>query len=172
MVVNALLVVLRVIHICSGIYWAGASVALGAFVMPSARAIGSEGGKFMQHLLGPGRLPVAMGASAVLTNISGLILFGMVHGFRLGMLQTGFGLSLSLGSIIGLVAMVHGGAVEGRLSSQMDKLTKEIQSAGKPPSAEQAALLQTLQVKVSRGQKQGAVMLVLSALAMAAARAL
>lgn len=47
---NFYLIVPRLIHIGSGVFWAGAAVMIAAFLEPTVRAAGPEGGRFMQRL--------------------------------------------------------------------------------------------------------------------------
>lgn len=167
---TTLIVFLRVIHIFCAVFWTGAAIMLAGFVAPTVKALGPDGGKFMRHLSGAARFPIFMNSSALLGTLSGLILFGMVHGFRMGMLQSGFGLSLSLGSMVGLAAFLHGALVQGRNAAQMGKLANELQAAGGPPPPEKLSQLQQLQAKVIKGGMHGAVLLGIAAIAMAAAR--
>jgi uncharacterized membrane protein len=49
---------LRLIHILAGVFWVGAIFLIAGFLLPTARAMGREGGRFMQHLMLQRRLPV------------------------------------------------------------------------------------------------------------------
>ena len=51
---QALYLVLRLIHILAGVSWAGAAVAFAAFVDPSVRASGPSGGPVIQQLVRSG----------------------------------------------------------------------------------------------------------------------
>jgi uncharacterized membrane protein len=75
-----MIILMRIIHVLSGVAWAGGTFLLASVVEPSARGTGPEGGKFMQYASGPGKLPVYMMVSGILTLLSGLYLFWVRSG--------------------------------------------------------------------------------------------
>ena len=75
-----------------------------------------------------------------------------------------------MGAVAGLVGLVHGIVVQGRLAARIDRLGKEIQRSGQPASAEQLAQIQDLDAMLTKGENRGAVILAFSTIAMAAAR--
>ena len=78
---QALLIVLRAVHILSGVYWAG-SVIIGAAVsMPLLRGAGPEGERLMKALVESPRSVAFFAGSSLLTVVSGLLLFWLVYGF-------------------------------------------------------------------------------------------
>ncbi len=52
---------LRLIHILAGIFWVGAILLIAGFLLPTSRATGREGARFMQHLMLKRRLPAFSG---------------------------------------------------------------------------------------------------------------
>jgi uncharacterized membrane protein len=48
---RAITIILRLIHILAGIFWVGTAFLLAGFLAPTLRATGSEGGRFMRHLM-------------------------------------------------------------------------------------------------------------------------
>jgi hypothetical protein len=77
-----LIIVLRVIHIFSGVFWVGFAFFNYGFLQPTVKATGAEGQKTMQYLTQKTRLLSAVYATATLTMLSGLILYWIFLGFR------------------------------------------------------------------------------------------
>jgi hypothetical protein len=72
---NVYLILLRLIHIGSGVFWAGTAIMIAAFLEPTVRAAGPEGGRFMQQLTGQSRFSLSMSLSALLNALSGPLLY-------------------------------------------------------------------------------------------------
>ncbi len=160
----------RVIHILCGVFWAGAAMMIAGFIEPAVRALGPDGGKFMQRFMGPGRFPVYMTGAGFATTISGLILLWMGSGPRLGdWLHSGYGRVIVLGSVAGLCSMILGLSVNAPTAKRLAALSREIQSQGGPPSAEQAGEVGMLQGRLHTASLASATLLILSVVAMAAA---
>jgi len=50
-----LIIIMRLIHILSGVAWAGGAFMLAGFVTPAAQKSGPSGGQVMQQMSGPGK---------------------------------------------------------------------------------------------------------------------
>ena len=72
---NVYLILLRLIHIGSGVFWAGTAIMMAAFLEPTVRAAGPEGGRFTQQLTGQSRFSLFMSLSALLNALSRLLLY-------------------------------------------------------------------------------------------------
>src|SRR5436309_9725387 len=91
--VNVTMVVLRLIHILSGIFWVGTTFFLVGFLQPVIAQSGPEGGRFAQRLMSQKRFQAAMSVAAGLTILSGLVLYGRVSaGFQRAWVTSGPGL--------------------------------------------------------------------------------
>jgi endonuclease YncB( thermonuclease family) len=78
---QALLVVLRAIHIFAGVFWAG-FVFIGAVVtLPGMRTMSPEGRALLRPMMESRRAAIVSAGSAALSVISGLLLFWLVYGF-------------------------------------------------------------------------------------------
>lgn len=163
--------VLHVLHIVSGVVWAGGAILMGLFVSPSAMATRPESAKFMQYLTGPAKLPVWMTLASWVTVICGVIMFSpMVSTLPPGVMATPRGISLGLGALLALGAFVEGMALIAPAAHKMGKLGAAIAASGKGPTPEQVQQMQVLQDKLSRGTRRGAVLLLLTVVCMATAR--
>jgi len=163
--------VVRVVHIFCGVFWAGAALMLAGFVEPVVKALGLEGGKFMQRLMGPGRFGLYMTAAGLLTVLSGIAMLVRGSGGHLeSWFASGYGHTIMTGSVAGLIAFVWGLSVNAPAAARLAALAREMQSAGGPPKAEQLADVSRLQHRLHTGGIVSAVLLTISVLAMAAAR--
>src|SRR2546426_4742723 len=68
--VDATMILLRVIHILPGVFWAGATFFLVGFLQPVVAASGPEGGRLMQRLTSQKRFQMAMPVAAGVTILS------------------------------------------------------------------------------------------------------
>lgn len=127
---NVYLALLRLVHIGSGVFWAGAAVMIAAFIEPAVRASGAEGGRFMQRLVEQHRFSLFMSLASLLTAASGLLLYWPASGhLRLGWLTSGSGATLTIGTVAGLLAFALGFAVNGPTARQIATLGQEMQAA-------------------------------------------
>lgn len=163
--------ILRVLHIVSGTLWVGAAVFVAWMVEPAVHATGPAGGAFMQRLAGPGRLSLYMAASALVTTVTGLFLLWPVSGhLSAAWMTSAHGLSLGLGSLAGILAVILGVTVNSPTANRIGALGREIQAAGGAPTVEQRDTMSRLQHRLSLGGRAGAVLLLLSTIGMAAAK--
>src|SRR2546427_4378320 len=132
--VDASMILLRVIHILSGVFWAGATFFLVGFLQPVVAASGPEGGRLMQRLTSQKRFQMAMPVAAGLTILSGLALYGRGSaGFQLAWITSGTGLGLALSSGAAILAVVAGGVGPRAMATRLQGLAREGQGAGGPP---------------------------------------
>jgi len=163
-------IVLRIIHILGGVFWAGGAFALVGFISPAAAQAGPAGGKFMQRLTLGTRWITAVSAAAGLAILTGLLLYWRASGgLRPEWLSTGTGITFTIGGLSALIAMGVGIQVGG-LSRRMAELGQKIEAAGGPPSPENAAQLAAFQARLQSLGSLTTVLLVITVLAMASAR--
>jgi len=160
---------LRLVHIVAGVVWVGSAVFAALFVLPTARALGAEGGRFVARLM-PRSGPV-LGGAMLLTIVSGFIMYGRLSaGFNRAWVTSRVGLALSAGAVAALLAVIVGVAVNAPAGAKMARLRKGLETQGGTPTAAQAAELATLQARVERGARLVALLLLTAAAAMAVAR--
>ena len=163
-------IVLRLIHILGGVFWAGGAFALVGFISPAAAQAGPAGGKFMQRLTLGTRWITAVSAAAGLAILSGLLLYWRASGgLRPEWLSTGTGITFTIGGLSAVIAMGVGIQVGG-LSRRMAEFGQKIEAAGGPPSPENGAQLAAFQARLQSLGSLTTVLLVITVLAMASAR--
>lgn len=160
---------LRLVHIVAGVVWVGSAVFAALFVLPTARALGAEGGRFVARLM-PRSGPV-LGGAMLLTIVSGFIMYGRLSaGFNRAWVTSRVGLALGTGAVAALLAVIVGVAVNAPAGAKMARLRKGLETQGGTPTAAQATELATLQARVERGARLVALLLLTAAAAMAVAR--
>src|SRR5215204_3757701 len=103
------LIFLRFIHIVSAIFWAGSIMLLAWFIGPTIKALGPDGGKFMQQLTRTNKYPVMMLIAGTLTNLGGILLIERLSGgFQSSWFGTPHGIIISMGGIFSLIAYTIG----------------------------------------------------------------
>jgi len=165
-----LIIVLRIIHIFSGVFWVGFSFFNIGFLQPTVKATGAEGQKTMQYLTQKTRLLSTVYTSATLTMLSGLIMYWILSGFRLTFMSSGYGLVLTIGSISGIIAWIYAVVVIRGIFMRMQTIGQEVQAQGSPPTSEQAAQMQALVARLGKVGQVALVFLVIALLGMATAR--
>lgn len=164
------MLVLRAIHVLCGVYWAGGTLAATLFFMPTARAMGPEGGKYIQRIMG-GKYPKVMSAAAGLVLLTGYRLIWIVSGgFSVEWAQTGYGMAMLSGMTDATIAFVVGIIMVKRKGERLAAIGGQIAASGKPPTPEQVAEMAGLQKAQALGMKIVAILLTLTVLAMAVAR--
>jgi uncharacterized membrane protein len=144
---NVYVVVLRLVHILSGVFWIGGAIVVSWFLLPAVQAAGpSVGGPLMQRFAGDRRAPSWLAGAAVLTVLAGLLLFWEVSGQLAGeWLSSPQGMTISLGAALGIVAAVIGVAIGGPTTKKVLALGGAIAASGQPPTSEQGAQMGALQ---------------------------
>ncbi len=105
---NSLAIVLRLIHILGGVYWAGTIFFFVTFLEPSLRALGPDGGKVMIKFFERGYLKL-LPAVAVVTMLSGVWLLWIVSaGFDSAWMGSRLGMAFSTGAAAAIIAFITG----------------------------------------------------------------
>jgi uncharacterized membrane protein len=160
---------LRVIHIFSGVFWVGFAIFNIGFLQPAVKATGAEGLKVMQYLSGKTRLMPSIYAAATLTVLSGLIMYWPMAGSG-SFMNTGYGLVLTIGATAGIIGwLIAIISIRGVING-MGAVGKEMAIQEGPPSPDQMANMQALSARLSKIGHIALVFMSLSLLAMSIAR--
>lgn len=162
-------IILRLIHILAGIFWTGTAFLLAGFLVPTLRATGQEGGRFIQHLMERRRLQLFLGTAMLLTILSGATMYARLasapHGTWAGTRQ---GIVFGLGGLAAILGGVAGGIISGAAGRRLAAVGRNVGAGG--PTAEQQAELGRLQARVGLGTRVQAALLAIAAGSMAIAR--
>lgn len=165
------LLILRLLHIGFGIFWAGAAIYLAFFIEPAVKALGADGTKFMQQLVRTNRFPVVILLSALVTVVAGaLLIWKLSGGLQSQWLSTRYGTVLTTGGAMAIVAFLIGFSISRPASMRMAKIGKAVAIAGGPPTAAQIGELQKLGRRISVAGRVIAILLILAVVGMSAFR--
>ena len=160
---------LRLLHIVAGVFWVGAAVFMAFFVLPTARAAGPEGGRFVARL--GRRMGPVLGVAMLLTVIPGFMMYGRLSaGFNRAWVTSRPGLALAAGAVAAILAIVIGVAVNAPAVAKIGALQKSVAAQGGSPNPAQTAQLAAWQARVERATQIVAVLLLFAVGAMAVAR--
>ena len=166
-----MLILLRLIHILFGVFWAGTAMFNAIFLIPAVRALGPAGGQVMQEIAGKRKLPVYFLVAGILTVLSGFALFWHDSaGFSNGFMRSAGGRTFAVGGLFALIAVLVGIFVVTPAAMRLTKLGAAIAAAGKPPTPEQAAEVQRLQIRLGMMAMLAAGLLTITTICMAVAR--
>lgn len=161
------LISLRVLHIFTGVFWAGATIYLAYFVAPAVKALGPDGGKFMQQLARTNRLPVMMSLSALLNVLCGvLLLWELSNGFQGTWMASAHGMILSVGGVLAIIAFLEGLLVTRPAANMINKIGHNIAQSASAPTAEQSQQLMALRNKIFKANNLAALLLVAAVILM------
>ncbi len=158
---------LRIVHIIGGAFWAGSAFLLTGYVGPAAIQAGPEGAKFMQRLVLGTRYFAAISAAAGLTVLTGLLLYWRASGGLQGdWISTGTGVMFTIGGLAGIVALILG-ILTGSASRKLAEFGASLEG---PPSPDQGAEITRLQNRLSNLGATNLIFLVVALIAMASAQ--
>ena len=168
---DVLMIVLRALHIALGVLWAGWTFALALFINPAVAASGPAGGQFMQALAGKTNLVKIMTAAPLIIIATGLWMLWIVSGgFESSYLTSTHGMTITAGSVLGIIAAIYGLGFVRPLAKRMGTLGAEVAASGAPPTQEQQAELGALRQKLLGAAKNVAALLAITVILMAIAR--
>jgi uncharacterized membrane protein len=164
-------ILLRVIHILGGVIWVGGVVAVAAFILPSARAVGPAAGPMMNQLVNLRRLPLFLLVTGWLTVLAGFTLYGRMATVA-GPAWFGSIAGQVLGAVglLGLIVILMGTFINLPTARRMAAVGARIQAADGSPTPDQMAEMQRLQLRLKRASEAGAILLILATITMAVAR--
>lgn len=166
---NATLIVLRIIHVTCGVFWAGTMFFMALFMERAIRRAGPAGGAVMQQVMQMG-YQVFMPIVALLTLISGFWMYGTVSGGQAEWFRSNTGMTLGVGGMLALLAFLFGIIVMRPMMLKVQKLATEAQAA--PPEQRDALMARVAPLR-ARGTfflRLIALMLIVVVLTMAVGR--
>ena len=167
---DTLMVILRIIHIFAGVFWVGSTFMLLRFIEPTVAATGDSGRQFMSYLSMKTRFSPVMALAGILSVLSGLIMYYRIFDIGADALSSGYGLSMTIGALAGIIALILGFVFQGRSGAKMKAVNADIEAGGGPPSPEQMAVMKEGAERIMLGTRIGAVLMTISLLGMSVAQ--
>lgn len=164
--------VLRVVHILFGVFWAGVVFFLVSFLQPAVGRAGPEGGKVMAEL-NRAQFFTWMPIIALVTILSGAWLMWIDSaGLSGAFFATAWGMSLSTGAVAAIIGFVIGLVVMRPASTRMFEIGGRMATAS--PEEKQALMAEMgqLQQRAGTAARAVAVLLLIAVSTMAAAQVL
>lgn len=167
---NILIIILRILHIVSGILWAGGAIHYFLFIEPSAKATAPESQKFMGYLMAQKRWAKFMSTMSLITILAGAALYYRLGSVNWNWVTTGPGIGFTIGGLAGLIVWSVGSFMIAPRITELGKIAQQLQSNSGSPSEEQAARLSKIQREMDRLGKWDFALLTVAVLAMSSAR--
>jgi len=167
---NLLLLLMRIIHVVGGVFWAGGMFLVANFLMPAIAEAGPAAGPVMAGLM-KRRLLTVTPIIAVLTILSGFWLFWHdASGTGSQFMGSPMGTTLGVGALAALIAFGVGVGV--MRPAQLKSMALAQQASSKPESEKAALMAEVTRLRGRAGAAGRAVaaLLGIAALTMAIAR--
>ena len=167
---NTVMIILRIIHILSGVFWVGFAFFNIVFLQPTIKATGAEGQKTFQYLMRQTRLMTTVYIAATLTTLTGILQYGYVSHLQSAFLASGWGMVLTVGSVSGIIAWFLAIFSIRSLFNRIGHVGQEIQASNGAPAPELVSKMAGLVSKLGHVGNVALVFMVISTIGMAAAR--
>jgi hypothetical protein len=167
------MIVLRLLHIVSGVLWVGSAFLFVGFIGPSASEVGPSAGPLLHAVVKKRKVSKVIFGLSLVTVVAGWIMwFRDVNQFgSLGdWLGSSFGVVITVGAVLATIASVEGFIGVGRNVERLVDLGDEVAASGGPPSGEQQSQIRRLGSDIEKWGKIDLVLLLLAVAAMATAR--
>jgi len=161
-----ILIILRLIHIAAGAFWAGSALMLALVILPGVR----KAGPGSERVLPMAQISQAMSIAALLTTVAGLLLYAWVSSFAWSWISSPLGIGLTLGSLAGVASFLLGLLSTGPTAAKIGALAGQMQAAGGPPKPEQVAEMGRLQAKLATSSTWSTILTTAALVFMAVAR--
>jgi uncharacterized membrane protein len=164
------IIVLRMVHIGFGVFWAGGIMFMNFLVGPSISAAGPEGFRVMQELNKRRFFHVILGAGA-LSILSGLDLVRRDSGnFAAGWFHSPMGIGISMGMVAAIVAFLIGLLAINPAMKRLGGLGAQMMAAAPEARAGFATQIDAARSRLIAFGMVGTLFIVIAVLAMATAR--
>ena len=164
---NAEMVILRLVHIVFGAFWAGAALFMAWVVMPKVQALGPAVAGPVFSSLGKVLGPVLVG-SGVITVAAGITLaLRMRSGSLDDWFDTGWGWAIAVGFVAALAALAVGtraGLLARRIAARAEGMS------GREPTPEEMGQMRANSVLMARLARIGSILVLIALGTMASAR--
>jgi len=138
---NIIMLILRLIHIFSGVFWVGAGLMSNFFIGPAVGATAEAGQKFIQHLMSKTRVTMMLSAAGGSSVLAGILLYAIDSGgFTSAWTRSGAGIGFGIGGVFGIIAFIFGIMI-GRNNAALGKIGAQIKVQPNPEQLAQIAVI-------------------------------
>ena len=169
---DAYMVLLRIVHIVTGVFWVGSLFVVVVFVQPSAAALGPAGAPFMSELRRRRFVDVVF-IDALFTVVAGSFLYW--HDWHTypsfgDWIGSNLGAALTVGTLLAISGLVVAALVTRPTIGRLVSLGRQAAGSGGTPSPELAARIGALQRRLIVAERASFSLVLLAVVAMASAR--
>jgi len=166
------MVLLRIVHIVTGVIWVGSLFVVVVFVQPSAATLGPAGAPFMSELRRRRFVDVVF-IDAVFTVVAGSFLYW--HDWHTypsfgDWITSNFGAALTVGALLAISGLGVAASVTRPTIVRLVSLGTQVAGSGETPSPELAARIGALQRRLVVAERASFSLVLLAVVAMASAR--
>ena len=161
-------VVLRIVHIVSGVLWVGGAGLFFFYLEPSIKKLGPDADKFVDEVVNRRKVPIYFMTVSTLTVVAGAILY--LRDFGATIDTSPFGLALGLGGLAALIAWLGGNLLIPSTLVKLTAIGAEMKASAGTPPAELVARLEATQERLRLIGTIDIVLLLIAVVAMAIAR--
>jgi uncharacterized membrane protein len=168
---DALLILLRIVHVGSAMAWFGGAVIGSFFLMPAAQALGPASQPFMDQLMNRRRMGVFFPIVATLTVVSGAALYWRDSGgLSAAWISSPSGLTFTIGGLAAIVALIGGFVLIGPSMAEETAVRNELARSGPVPTDDQRKRLDRAGRRMQLANRIDLPLILLAGLTMAVGR--
>jgi uncharacterized membrane protein len=135
-------VILRVIHIGSGMFWVGGIFSFFLFVQPAALALGPGGAPFTFQLIHHRRFAVVLLSAAIVTVLVGIWLLVITsNGLNPNVLFSTSRLGFTVGGVVAILTLGVGGLYVFPRTQIVERTLARVLGEQRPPTPDEQAAL-------------------------------
>jgi uncharacterized membrane protein len=135
-------VILRVIHIGSGVFWVGGVFTFFLFVQPAAVALGPGGAPFTFQLLHHRRFGVVLLSAAIITVVAGIWLLVITsNGLNPNLLFSTSRIGFTIGGVAAILTLGVGGLYVFPRTRIVERTLGQMLGEQRPPTPDEQAAL-------------------------------
>ena len=165
------MVAFRIVHIGSAIVWAGGAALFFFYIEPTITAMGPDGERVVDELIGKRRMTVYFRAASILAVLGGLILYWRDSGgLQVSWITTSTGLAFTIGGLAALTAWAGSNLLIPRAIETVGAIGGQMKAAGGPPTDEQMSRMHAAQQRLRTIGLADLILIGIAAVAMASAQ--
>lgn len=164
-------IVLRLLHIISGILWAGGAALFFFYVEPTINKLGPDAEKFVDEVINRRKAPIYFAAMSTLAVLGGVLMYWRDSaGLSNDWMTSATGLVFGFGGLCAIAAWLGGNLFITPAVKAVAAIGGEMKAAGGPPSAELIGRMHAAQERLRRIGLVDLVLIFAAMAAMASAR--
>jgi uncharacterized membrane protein len=168
--VDPLQVLLRLLHVGLGVFWAGTLIFTAVLLLPALSDVGPDGAKVMAALQRRGMVQI-LPIVAIITMITGFWMYIRMAGGTPDWARSRVGMALGTGGLLAVIAFLIGIVVMRPTVNRITQLSATLaQLPEGPERSERIATVQRLRQRSARTGQIVALLLALTTALMAVAR--